>query len=83
MKTQECESKMEQVKSENEVAERETTIKVWSFRVESAKWQQFLSCDCFVLQLVTRDRAHLSKSVAVNFAQLAAQALFVVKKRSR
>ena len=48
MKMQECKNKMEQVKSENEVAEQVTTAQVWLFRVESTKGQQLLNCDFFV-----------------------------------
>ena len=37
MKMQECENKMELVKSENEVVERVTTTQVWLLRAESKK----------------------------------------------
>ena len=40
--------KLEQAKSENEVAERVKTVQEWLLRAESAKGQQFLNYDCVV-----------------------------------
>ena len=38
IKMQECDNKMEQVKSKNEVVERVTTARAWFLRAESTKW---------------------------------------------
>ena len=48
MKMQECDDKMEQEKSENEVVERVKTTQAWLLRAESTKGQQLLNCDYFV-----------------------------------
>ena len=45
MKTQECDNKMEQVKSEKQFVERVATSQTWLLRAESSKGKQFLNCD--------------------------------------